>query len=101
MNEEQYRALFEELGIESDGRTGYVLQLHGRSMRLYFNNLKRSIGVHFIAHLDDEHLYPVRLWDRIAPNLVKLRDRPECGMLPLVPRPGLERRAFEDLLSHL
>ena len=68
-------------------------------MRLYFNELKRSIGVHFIAYLDDEHLYPTQLWVRIDSNCVKRKDRPECGMIPIVSRPGFERRAFEELLD--
>ena len=95
MTEEQYRALFQAVGIEGV-RIGYVLRYRGQSMRLYFNH-KQSIGVNFIAHLSDEHLYPDRLWDRITPGLVKSKDRPEQGMLPIVPRPGLERRAFQEL----
>ena len=97
MKVEQYRALFHALGIE-DVQIGHVLRHRGQSMRLYFNH-KQSIGVNFIAHLSDEHLYPDRLWDRIAPALVKSKDRPEQGMLPIVPRPGFERRAFENLMD--
>ena len=99
MTEDQYRGLFQDLGILADERMGYVLCFRGQSMRLYFNELKRSIGVHFIAYLDDEHLYPTHLWVRIDPNCVKRKDRPECGMIPIVPRPGFERGAFEELLD--
>ena len=99
MTEDQYRALFQDLGILADERMGYVLCIRNQSMRLYFTELKRSIGVHFIAHLDDEHLYPTHLWDRIDPECVKRKDRPECGMIPIVPRPRSEQRAFEELLD--
>ena len=99
MTEDQYRALFQDLGIMADGRMGYVLCFRGESMRLYFNDLKRSIGVHFVAYLDDEHRYPTLLWDRIDPGLVKAKDQPVCGKFPVLPRPGSERRAFEELLD--
>ena len=96
MTVEQYRALFQDLGIEGV-HIGHVLRYRGQSMRLYFNH-KQSIGVNFIAHLSDKHLYPNQLWGRINPGLVKRKDRPEQGMLPIVPRPGLERKAFEELI---
>ena len=97
MTVEQYRALFQTLEIEGV-HIGHVLRYRGQSMRLYFNH-KQSIGVNFIGHLSDEYLYPDRLWERIDPGLVKSKDRPEQGMLPIVPRPGLERRAFKELMG--
>lgn len=84
MTEENYRDLFQTLGIAAHEDTGYVLRLRGQSMRLYFNH-KEDIGVHFIAYLDDQHLYPALLWDRIDPIRVKMKDRPDEGMLPIVP----------------
>ena len=97
MTEEQYRALFQELGILANEKTGYVLRLGEVSMHLYFNNLKKSIGVHFVAELEHDHLYPGHLWKRIDSSHVKPRDQPCCGRFPTVPRPGRERRAFEEL----
>ena len=98
MTEEQYRALFEELGIEADERMGYVLWLYGRSMRLYFNPPNENIGLYFLAYMKFEHHYPAALWKRIEPNLVKAKDRPP-KYFPIIPRPGLERRAFEEILE--
>ena len=96
MTEEQYRSLFQTLRIEA-GDLGHVLRVSHGSTRLYFNRTER-VGVHFIAYLVDGHHYPSQLWDRIDPNLVKFNDGPWSGRFPVAPKPGVERRAFVELL---
>ena len=96
MTEEQYRGLFKALGIEARD-LNHVLRVNQESIRLYFNRTER-IGVHFIAYLADVQHYPTHLWDRVDPRCVKSKDRPESGRFPVVPRPGVESRAFEGLL---
>ena len=51
-------------GEEADDSTVCVPGLNGRSMGLYFNQ-KGEIREHFMAHMDDLHLYPARLWNSI------------------------------------
>ena len=101
MTEEHYRLLFEELGIETDERMGYVLRLDGRSMGLYFNGPREGIGLHFVAYMKYAHHYPAELWERIDLDLVPDlpdKDRPPLRF-PTRPWPGLERRAFEKILA--
>ena len=95
MSENQYRELFKTLGIEAK-EIGHVLRYAGQPKRVYFNR-NRHAGIYFSAHSDDEAWYPVRLWNRIDTYRVKKAD---YGRLNVVPRLGMETRAFQDLVSN-
>ena len=62
--ENQYRELFETLGIEAR-QLGRVLRYAGQPRRVYFNR-NRNVGIHFSAHADDEAWYPSNLWENIG-----------------------------------
>ena len=52
MTEDQYRKLFETVGIEARGLR-HVLRFEGLPRRVYFNRNK-EVGIYFSAHGDDE-----------------------------------------------
>ena len=95
MSENQYRELFKPLGIEAR-EIRHVLRYAGQPKRVYFNR-NRHTGIYFSAHTDDEAWYPVGLWNRIDTCQVKKAD---YGRLNVVPRLGMETRAFRALISH-
>ena len=95
MNEEQYREIFRELGIEAR-EIGHTLRWKGLSGSCYFNR-NRKVGIYFTTQMRHEARYPFRLWERINPNRVKATDR---NLLNVVPRPGVELAAFRQLTRH-
>ena len=104
MTADQFVDLFGELGIYDHRGVpngGRVLK-HSRVdlPTLYFNRNK-DVGVYFVGHLCDQDHFPETFWARIPDNLVKARDRQFADRLPIVPRAGRERRAFELLLESL
>ena len=69
MTEDQYRELFETMGIEA-GELRHVLRYGGLPRRVHFNRNK-DVGIYFSAHGDDEAWYPSSLWEKIDPYLVQ------------------------------
>ena len=93
MNEDQYRELFEAVGIEAR-ELRHVLRYRGLPKRVYFNRNK-NVGIYFSAHADDESWYPTTLWARIYPYQVQRVDR---RRLNVVPRDGMATAAFQNLV---
>ena len=69
MTEDQYREMFETMGIEAR-ELRHVLRYGGLPRRVYFNRNK-DIGIYFSAHGDDEAWYPSNLWEKIDPYRVQ------------------------------
>ena len=95
VTEDQYRRLFEGLGIECRG-LGKVLRYAGLPRRVYFNR-NRHLGIYFSAHADDEAWYPSSLWERIESHRVQKADH---GRLNVVPRSGMAIAGFRNLVSN-
>ena len=95
MTESQYRELFRDLGIECRGLRK-VLRYAGQPRRVYFNR-NRRLGIYFSAHSDDEVWYSATLWEKIDPYLLQKADH---RRLNVVPRSGMETRAFSNLVSN-
>ena len=93
MTEDQYRELFETIGIEAR-ELRHVLRYGGLPRGVYFNR-NRDVGIYFSAHGDDEAWYPSNLWEKIDPYRVQEADH---RRLNVVPRLGMETRAFGNLV---
>ena len=93
MTEDQYRELFEIVGIEAR-ELRHVLRYRGLPRRVYFNR-NRDVGVYFSAHCGDEAWYPRNLWEKIDTYRVQKADH---RRLNVVPRPGMTTRAFLNLV---
>ncbi len=93
MKEDQYRDLFETMGIEDRGLR-HVLRYGGLPTRVYFNRNK-DVGIYFSAHGDDEAWYPSCLWEEIDPYRVQKTD---LRRLNVVPRLGMATAAFRNLV---
>ena len=93
MTEDQYRGLFSAIGIEAR-ELRHVLRYGGLPRRVYFNR-NRDVGIYFSAHAGDEAWYPSNLWEKIDSYWIQKADN---GRLNVVPRLGMETRAFQDLV---
>ncbi len=94
MSGPDYEELFKELGFQ-DVSYRHKLQHRALGCTLYFNR-SRAGFVYFTGYLSDEAQFPAKLWQQIAPQQEKDKDP---GLITVVPLPGQERRAFEQLLS--
>jgi hypothetical protein len=97
-----FTRLFDHLGIAyaqtpaGQIDPSQVLQWDGKSLKLYFNDATDAGGAHFIA---SKTLYSDYLW-----RLHWLKVRSErCGFehYKVIPYPGEEYHALNDLLRHL
>ena len=101
MTEGEWIALFNLLEMEVGViNKGVVLRYQGRKIHELYWNRNRAGLIYFTVPRGEENSYPEEFWQRIDAHDMNLK-RKDHPHLNAVPWPGMEERAFRNLLQHL